>query len=434
MKHKEFHTHLLPEDRHAIEQGLYDGMSFKEIADVIHKDPTTVSKEIRRNINPIEATHKCALYHSCSIRHICRDYSYFCSYCRRCSEGRDCTEICSQFLNSVCHKLTKPPYVCNGCRDRNLISCTREMRRYYNAAKAQKTYEERLVKVRSGINMTIGELRALDELVSPLLKQGQPISHIYANHKDEIGVSRKTLYNYVDLGALTIKNIDLRRRVKYKKRKKQKNAKPIEYNYRKGRTYKDFLNWLRDHPDSDVIEMDTVKGSNTSGHCLLTMLFRSSSLMLIFLLNTCTQAEVIRIFDWLTETLGTKLFRRTFPVIITDNGPEFKDPERLEHTETGMKRVNVFFCDPSNSNQKARLEKNHEYIRYIIPKGKSMYRMTAEKALLMCNHINSISRDSLNGHTPYELAKLLINEEVLTKLGLDTVPPDEINLTSALLK
>lgn len=409
-------------------------MTFRQIAEVIHKDQTTVSKEIRRNIEPIKQTHKCALYHSCTVRHICKDYSYFCSYCRHCSEEKDCTEICSKFLSSICRKLTRPPYVCNGCRDRTSASCTREMRRYYNAAKAQKMYEERLVKARSGINMTIGELRELDELVSPLLRQGQPISHIYANHKDEICISRKTLYNYVDLGALNVRNIDLRRRVKYKKRKKQKNTKPIEYSYRKGRTYKDFLNWLKDHPDADVIEMDTVKGSNTSGHCLLTMLFRSCSLMLIFHLNTCTQAEVIRIFDGVTDTLGTKLFKSTFPVILTDNGPEFKDPDRIEHTEAGMRRTNVFFCDPSNSNQKARLEKNHEYIRYIIPKGKSMYRMTDEKALLMCNHINSTSRDSLNGHTPYELAKLLINEEVLTKLGLDAVPPDEINLTSALLK
>lgn len=433
MKRKEFHTHLLPEDRHAIEQCLYDGMTFKETAEVIHKDPTTVSKEIRRNIKPIEVRHKCALYFSCSIHQICEEHSYYCTYCRRCKEGKDCTELCDKFVNSTCPDLVKPPYVCNGCKRKDKV-CTREMRRFYNASKAQKAYEERLVKARTGINMTIGELRELDELVSPLLKQGQPISHIYANHKDEIGVSRKTLYNYVDLGALSVKNIDLRRRVKYKKRKKQKNTKPIEYIYRRGRTYKDFLNWLKDHPDTDVIEMDTVKGSNTSGHCLLTILFRSSSLMLIFHLNTCTQAEVIRIFDWLTETLGMRLFKRTFPVILTDNGPEFKDPDRLEITENGARRTNIFFCDPSNSNQKARLEKNHEYIRYIIPKGKSMYRMTDEKALLMCNHINSVARDSLNGHTPYELAKLLINEEVLTKLGIDAVPADEINLTSALLK
>ena len=38
--------------------------------------------------------------------------------------------------------------------------------------------------------------------------------------------------------------------------------------------------------------------------------------------------------------------------------------------------LDVFYCDPYVSNQKGRLEKNHEYIRYVIPKGRSMYRYT----------------------------------------------------------
>ena len=48
------------------------------------------------------------------------------------------------------------------------------------------------------------------------------------------------------------------------------------------------------HPDLDVVEMDTVKGTRESGKCLLTLLFRSCSFMIIILLPNCTQKAVDR--------------------------------------------------------------------------------------------------------------------------------------------
>ena len=180
--------------------------------------------------------------------------------------------------------------------------------------------------------------------------------------------------------------------------------------------------------------MDTVKGSKHSGVCLLTMLFRSSSLMLIFKLNRCRQADVLSVFDSLTKLLGLSIFRQTFPVILTDNGSEFKNVIRLENTIEGEPRTKIFFCDPMHSNQKGKLEKNHEYIRYIIPKGRSMQELTNDDVRLIMNHINNTIRDSLNGHSPYEVAQLLQNKEVLRKLGLTHVSPDKVNLTPALLK
>ena len=84
------------------------------------------------------------------------------------------------------------------------------------------------------------------------------------------------------------------------------------------------------HPDIDVVEMDTVKGSRAAGKCLLTLLFRSCNFMLIILLPKCTQKCVIEAINDLTETLGLRLFRKYFPVILTDNGSEFKNPYDIE--------------------------------------------------------------------------------------------------------
>ncbi|MEY8002039.1 IS30 family transposase, partial [Clostridium sp. Mt-5] len=56
----------------------------------------------------------------------------------------------------------------------------------------------------------------LDDLISPLIKRGQSIAHIYANHGHEIPCSRRTLYHYLNKGVFEARNIDLRRRVRYK--------------------------------------------------------------------------------------------------------------------------------------------------------------------------------------------------------------------------
>jgi len=156
--------------------------------------------------------------------------------------------------------------------------------------------------------------------------------------------------------------------------------------------------------------------------------------MLLFLLKDCTADSVVHAFDILTEMLGAEEFSNTFPVFLTDNGAEFTDSERLECTDLGELRTRIFYCDPQQSNQKSRLEKNHEYIRYVLPKGVPMYWLTQEKVNLMMTHINSVKRDSLNKHSPYEIAKLFMKAEVLELLHITCVPPDQVHLKPALLK
>jgi IS30 family transposase len=156
--------------------------------------------------------------------------------------------------------------------------------------------------------------------------------------------------------------------------------------------------------------------------------------MLIFLLPSCTQKSVQDVFDMLYDRLGPVVFRKTFRIILTDNGPEFKDPWSIEMTANRKRRTRVFYCDPYKSNQKGRLEKSHEFIRYIIPKGRSMNKLTSEDVKLMTCHINSVARDGLNGQTPFDLAELLLSEKVLTSLGLRKVSPDRVILKPALLK
>lgn len=433
------HSHLTLSDRIFIEQELNQGSTFYSIAKVLHKDPTTVSKEVKRSRGLYsEDTHakRCNLcwnYRDCRERNVCGINKYLrcnkaCRYCYT----EDPTTCCSYFIPYICYKPRKAPYVCNACD--HFRTCPLE-KAYYSAKHAQEKYEHKLVESRKGINLTPEELQQLNDLISPLVLNGQPLSHIFAVHADEIPVCRRTLYNYFDQRIFQARNIDLPRRVRYKKRKKRSGPrlKNFEQVYRNKRTYKDFEFFMQCHPDLDVVEMDTVKGGKASGKCLLTLLFRSCSFMLIILLPRCTQECVINAINDLYDTLGPRLFKKHFPVILTDNGSEFKNPWDIEKTDDGKRRTYVFYCDPYVSNQKARLEKNHEYIRYVIPKGRSMYRYTQEDINLLASHINSTARDSLNGATPFDLAALLLDKRIPVLTGQHKVSPDSVMLKPALL-
>jgi len=381
---------------------------------------------------------KCKNYEDCdllsresSCSHYNKKYCPF--YCRKCYRYYPPSE-CLYYIPFQCDKIKKPPYVCNYCNDQKDCPLTKKI---YDAAYAQKQYEKTLVKTRQGINVTPEELQELNELISPLILKGQPLSHIFAVHADEIPVCRRTLYNYLDQRIFQARNIDLPRRVRYKKRKKKsapRTSKNLQQVYRNKRTYIDFERFMEAHPDVDVVEMDTVKGGRASGKCLLTFLFRSCSFMLVILLPTCTQKSVIDAINNLTDTLGIRLFRKYFPVLLTDNGSEFKNPWDIETDDEGRHRTYVFFCDPYVSNQKSRLEKNHEYIRYIIPKGRSMYKYSQDTINLMTSHINSTARDSLNGASPFDLADLLLDKRIPLLAGLKKVSPDEVMLKPALIE
>lgn len=156
--------------------------------------------------------------------------------------------------------------------------------------------------------------------------------------------------------------------------------------------------------------------------------------MIVILLPRCTQECVIKAINDLTDRLGIRMFRKYFPVLLTDNGSEFKNPWDIEKTEAGKHRTYVFYCDPYVSNQKGRLEKNHEYIRYVIPKGRSMHKYTQEDISLMASHINSTARDALNGASPFDLAELLLDKKIPAITGQSRVSPDEVLLKPALIE
>lgn len=191
---------------------------------------------------------------------------------------------------------------------------------------------------------------------------------------------------------------------------------------------------MEKHPTATYVEMDTVKGCREQGKRMLTLLFVEQSFMLIFLMRDGKAQTVVEQFDWLTSALGLETFRTLFPVILTDNGSEFKHTREMEYTVDGQRRTRVFYCDPQASWQKPHIEKNHEYIRYVLPRGKSFNPYTQQDIVLLLNHINSTRRSKLDGKTPFELAESSEFQQLKAVLGLRAIPADEVDLTPRLLK
>lgn len=426
--------HLTREDRHEIQRGLREHRTFTEIALIIGCSPDTISKEIRKHRYHKTRDKKWFVPNRCKYRDTCRKRNvcgkkgrHKCSIpCRQCTS---CNKRCPDFVDYPCQIERKPPYVCNACPKSR--SCLFD-KYLYNANCADHEYQAELSESRRGIDLTKDELIELDDLVSPLILKGQPISHIFAEHGHEIPCSERTLYNYIEQGYLSVGNLDLRRRVRYKKRRRKQEVKPSPRK-KINHHYKDFLRELEENPGIRVVEMDTVIGTK-GGKVLQTIYWRGEKLMLAFLLDSKEQKETAGSFDCLQERLGLEDFRRLFPVVLTDNGTEFADPELFEFDPDGNRRMKLFYCDPRRSEQKGEIEKNHEYIRYVLPSGTSFNDLTQEKVDLLMNHINNTARPSLQGRTPAQLALQNFGEDTVGRLGINVIESDDVCLKSTLLK
>lgn len=434
-------------DRLAIESGLMNGKTINAIARAQNRHTSTITREIMVNreeqFNQYSFGNDCLHVTDCVERNVCGDKrcNYLCRSCRKLNYPGYCHKFCKKYLAVDCLELTKPPYVCNNCRSKD--RCIKN-KYFYSAVAADKRSKLNRSRTRNATRLTEADIKRLDKLISPLINKGQPLIHIMAQHKEEIPVSIRTIYSYIEKGFFSIKNIDLRRKVGYKPRRKPRKKDLSGYAvqaYLVGRKYSDFKEYLLEfEDDSAVVEMDTVLGTKSSRKRILTMTFRRNNLMLMFLLSDGKASSVVNIFRYLEHELGLDCFRRVFKIFLTDNGGEFKDNINLEYTKENDIRTKVYYCDPMASWQKGCAEKNHEFIRYAIPKGTSLGPFTSEDITLLMNHINSVKREIFGGKSPYELLKEEIKhgdndmQKLMEVMHMEEIPPDEIILTPKLFK
>lgn len=335
----------------------------------------------------------------------------------------------------ICDKTKRYPFICYNCSKK--VNCNKK-KYYYSYSAAQKNYENKLKYSRIGIDMSIDEVQYWNDYFKDKIKdKNQPILHIFKNIENEFPKSIQSFYKYVHKGYFpSINDEMLARSFSYKPRNRKEEIKTITRDnvVKKGRKYADFEQYIKVNPNANVVEMDTVIGKFEDSKCIMTLYFRNSKLMLMFLIEKYKPSSVSKVFNSLRKNLGDNLYQNLFEVILTDNGWEFSKPDDIEiNYDTGEKLINVFYTEPYSSWQKGGIERNHEFIRYIIPKGISFDHLNKKNVTDMMNHINNVQRKSLDYQTPYELFAIFYGEDISRKLHLKHIPKDEVNLSYKLL-
>ncbi len=125
---------------------------------------------------------------------------------------------------------------------------------------------------------------------------------------------------------------------------------------------------------------------------------------------------------------------RIFKVCLADNGSEFSNPAAIEFDKDGLRRTRIFYCDPNAPFQKGSAERNHEFIRLFIQKGKDMAPYSQADISSMMDHINSYARESLADKCPYDVFSYLYGDTVLNLLGCRTIEPAKVTLNNSIFR
>lgn len=153
--------HLSLSDRAIIEKYLAQDFSFSYIAKRLSRSPSTISREVKN--------HRCFV-----------------------NGSRYTDNDCLYYGSSHCSLLDKPPYVCTCCSEEK--TCKRN-HAYYTAHRANAEYTKLLSSSRKGLRTAPDKLLEINDLIAPLIYNGQSINHIFASHAKEIGLSERTIYN-----------------------------------------------------------------------------------------------------------------------------------------------------------------------------------------------------------------------------------------------
>lgn len=424
------YMHLSFDERITIQEGLRRGWSFADIARSLGRSKSTISREVnmRKVVQPAKG-NVCLYRRRCNLPKGCKNR--ICEIPTNCTYGCTlCRNGCPEFQEEFCEEREKNGDLCNACPR----TACRFQRCLYQAKTAQRMYEKELSESRKGIALTERELQQLNRIVSQRIRRGLSIPAICLQQADVLPVSERTLYTYVGQGLLDVGNLDLRRTVQRRQRRKSGPILRVDKACHVGRSYEDYLEYQRTNPDHNTVQLDSVVGRK-GGKVLLTMFFTNCDLQLAFLRRRNTARSVAAVIRLLRRQLGTDRFTELFPIFLSDRGSEFTDPRKLEtDPHTGELVNRLFYCDPQNTNQKSQCERNHEFIRYVIPKGQSMDPLTQRQITKMMNHINSYPRKKWKGQAPIDLFVQIYGEETARLLGLEKVDADSIFLTPGLLK
>lgn len=423
------YTHITFEMRVSIENYVIEGRAVAYMARELGIDATSISRELKRNRRSDGRSGSPGLRNRCAHRKACKRRRLCDPGCaRHCpSCGKLChAGGCPGFEEGRCRRVDRAPFVCNGCAERG--RCPLE-RFTYSAKAAQAKADSRLRETREGLDMTGREMAFLASEVKAGLALGQSVHHIFAS-RDDLPCSERSFYRHVENEAIDVRKMDLRRKVKYKKRGRRGTGRR-EAGFYEGRTHDDYLA-LSDEARARTVQMDCVEGAEGDEQAILTLHFVALRFQIYVLLGRHDSAHVVAALDFIESLVGKDGFGRLFGLILADRGSEFGDVAGIERGG----RCGVYYTDPRRPDQKGACEKNHVELRKIIPKGTSIDGLGLDAWLMagICSHANSSLRLAIGDASPMALARAALPAPLLDGLGLRPVAPDEVETRPELIE
>lgn len=249
----------------------------------------------------------------------------------------------------ACARLRGWPHVCNG-RDKRRYRCSMPFRCEYSAARAQLLADGELSAVRRGVDRTEEEFESIAAKIRADLARGLSPAQIADARSSEFRAAPSTIYRWIERGYAGMSNMDLRRKVGYRPRRR---AAPAPTPHGPERSFSAF-SALPEGEREAACEMDAVIGRAADRQCVLTLYLRCCRAQLCLLLPERSSSAVAAALDVLEAAVGKRAFQRMFGLILTDNGAEFSDWESLERSCLPGKgaRCRVYYCDVRQSQQR----------------------------------------------------------------------------------
>ena len=418
------------EKRATLSRMVAKGNKAKEIGDALGMDPTSVSRELKRNRTKTKETENdgtlcrsCLHKRGCTIKKACGSLS--CS--QRCN-GCKAVAKCRKYAEFACNRLNRFPFVCNGCPKEGY--CPLEHYAYLPDT-AEEMARDRLTTSREGANLTYEEYEIQDAILRDrIIDKGQSIHHVLATNGKELGCSEKTLYRRIEKGVYTVKAHHLPRQVSLKKRKYKKK---YEYEHdpktdRTGHLYSDWLIYRYKNGITYYFQMDFLGAPRKSDKEILVLTMTGISFSLLYIIENATQEKIIALFDTIEGEIGIGNFRKLFPAILTDRDTLFDDFPSLEFDKNGEPRTRIFFCDPGESNQKPNVENYNAQLRPIFPKRAVLNEYSQQELYLASSNLNSRCLSSIDDRTPTDLFVEIFGKGLLDLLHQRKIPPKEVRI------
>lgn len=204
-------------------------------------------------------------------------------------------------LSAACPRLAAWPRCCNGCGRYRAIGCKRRPHVFYEARAAQLCADSVLVSSRRGIDADEPAAAARLEAIRDCLRRGLSPEQMAARNGGPVDLSPSTIYRWVSAGYDGMTNMELRRKVGYRPRKRAAGRAATRHSAR--RSHAAFLA-LGEDACAAAWEMDTVEGAREDSACLLTLLHRPSRLQLALPLEEKTAGCVADALEGVRAILG----------------------------------------------------------------------------------------------------------------------------------